>query len=117
VPYFYGTWAYLKAKGRSGAWVLLAGTLIGMIVILLLKDHAKNGQPPCTPCAPRVFRLATCRPPEDHTIKAKRDRAILATLLYHALRRDELPQFAFVTNSQSARYQSLTSARLWLFFH
>jgi mannose/fructose/N-acetylgalactosamine-specific phosphotransferase system component IID len=43
LPYFYGTWAYLKAKGRSGAWVLLAGTLIGMIVILLLKDHAKDG--------------------------------------------------------------------------
>ena len=45
VPYFYGTWAYLKAKGRSGTWVLLAGTLIGMIVILLLKDRAKDGQP------------------------------------------------------------------------
>jgi hypothetical protein len=43
VPYFYGTWAYLKAKGRSGGWMLLAGTLIGMIVILLLKDHAKDG--------------------------------------------------------------------------
>jgi site-specific recombinase XerD len=28
--------------------------------------------------------------PEDQSIKGKRDRAILATLLYHALRRDEL---------------------------
>jgi integrase/recombinase XerD len=28
--------------------------------------------------------------PEGDTVKAKRDRAILATLLYHALRRDEL---------------------------
>jgi hypothetical protein len=55
VPYFYGTWAYLKAKGRSGAWVLLAGTLIGMIVILLLKDHAKDGQPPAPPAAPQEF--------------------------------------------------------------
>src|ERR1017187_1639682 len=29
-------------------------------------------------------------PPAGDTLKAKRDRAILATLLYHALRRDEL---------------------------
>src|ERR1700730_17009171 len=28
--------------------------------------------------------------PGDETLKAKRDRAILSTLLYHALRRDEL---------------------------
>ena len=28
--------------------------------------------------------------PQGETVKAKRDRAILATLLYHALRRDEL---------------------------
>ena len=55
VPYFYGTWAYLKAKGRSGAWVLLAGTLIGMIVILLLKDRAKDGQPPAPPAPHEYF--------------------------------------------------------------
>jgi hypothetical protein len=55
VPYFYGTWALLKAKGRSGAWVLLAGTLIGMIVILLLKDHAKDGQPPAPPAPHESF--------------------------------------------------------------
>ena len=30
LPYFYGAWALLKAKGRSGAWGLLAMTLIGM---------------------------------------------------------------------------------------
>ena len=28
--------------------------------------------------------------PNDNSLKGKRDRAILATLLYHALRRDEL---------------------------
>jgi integrase len=28
--------------------------------------------------------------PADDTIKGKRDRAILATLLYHGLRREEL---------------------------
>ncbi len=28
--------------------------------------------------------------PQDHTIKSKRDRAILSTLLFHALRREEL---------------------------
>ena len=57
VAYFYGTWAYLKAKGRSGAWVLLAGSLIGMIVVLLLKDHAKDGQPPAprAPPAPQEY--------------------------------------------------------------
>src|SRR5450631_2892040 len=49
VSYLYGMWAYLKAKGRSGAWVLLAASLIGMIVIPLLKDHAKDGQPPAPP--------------------------------------------------------------------
>jgi hypothetical protein len=55
-PYFYGMWAYLKAKGRSSAWMLLAGsTVIGMIVILLLKDHAKDGQPPAPPAPQEYF--------------------------------------------------------------
>lgn len=53
--YLYGMWAYLKAKGRSSAWVLWAGTLIGMIVILLLKDHAKDGQPPAPPAPHEYF--------------------------------------------------------------
>src|SRR5882762_4041727 len=42
VVFFYGLWAYLKAKGRSGWWLLmLSFQVIGVIVILLLKDHAK----------------------------------------------------------------------------
>jgi fructose-specific phosphotransferase system IIC component len=51
---FYGMWAYLKAKGRSWAWLLLGGP-VGLIVILLLKDHAKDGQPPAPPAAHEYF--------------------------------------------------------------
>jgi fructose-specific phosphotransferase system IIC component len=45
----YGMWAYLKAKGRSSAWLLLG------IVILFLKDHAKDGQPPAPPAPHEYF--------------------------------------------------------------
>lgn len=41
--YFYALWAYVKAKGRSGAWVLMAFlNVIGLIVLLLLKDLHKD---------------------------------------------------------------------------
>ena len=46
VSLFYGVWAYLAAKGRSAWWMLLLCSGLGLIVILLLKDHAKDGQPP-----------------------------------------------------------------------
>jgi hypothetical protein len=50
--YLYAMWAYVKAKGRSGAWALMAcWMLIGPIVILLLKDHSKEGAP-AAPAAP-----------------------------------------------------------------
>lgn len=42
IAWFYALWAYAKAKGRSGLWVL-AGlfTLPGLIALLLLRDwHA-----------------------------------------------------------------------------
>ncbi len=58
IALFYGMWAYLKAKGRSSAWMILAlvpAPVIGMIVILLLKDHAKDGQPPASPATPEYF--------------------------------------------------------------
>jgi drug/metabolite transporter (DMT)-like permease len=54
----YGMWAYLKAKGRSSAWLLLVGApvpVLGIIVILLLKDHAKDGQPPAPPAPQEYF--------------------------------------------------------------
>jgi len=35
---------YLKAKGRSPAWIFLP-PLLGLVVVLLLKDHCKDGQP------------------------------------------------------------------------
>jgi drug/metabolite transporter (DMT)-like permease len=37
----YACYAYVKAKGRSVVWLYL-----GPLVLLLLKDHAKDGQPP-----------------------------------------------------------------------
>ena len=42
--YIYALWAYVKAKGRSDAWVLMAFlNVFGLIVLLLLKDHHKEG--------------------------------------------------------------------------
>jgi 4-amino-4-deoxy-L-arabinose transferase-like glycosyltransferase len=56
VVFFYGLWAYLKAKGRSGWWLLmLSFQVIGVIVILLLKDHAKDGRPPAPPVPQEYF--------------------------------------------------------------
>jgi hypothetical protein len=46
VSLFYGVWMYLAAKGRSASWLLLLCTGLGWIVILLLKDHAKDGKEP-----------------------------------------------------------------------
>jgi len=42
--YLYAVWAYVKAKGRSGAWVLLGVFLsvIGLTALLLLKDLHKE---------------------------------------------------------------------------
>jgi len=49
-------WWYIKAKGRSGNWILmLAFHVIGLIVILLLKDRAKDGQPPAPPAPHEWF--------------------------------------------------------------
>jgi hypothetical protein len=41
--YLYALWAYVKAKGRSDAWVLMAFlNVIGLIVLLMLKDLHKE---------------------------------------------------------------------------
>ncbi len=53
--YFVALWWYMKAKARSPAWVLLGGTLIGMVVVLCLKDRAKDGQPPKPPAPHEWF--------------------------------------------------------------
>ena len=55
VAFFLSFWWYIKAKGRSGGWIFMfAFNVIGMLVILLLKDHAKDGQPPA-PHAPQEY--------------------------------------------------------------
>ena len=40
--WLYALWAYAKAKGRSGAWGVLAGfaSVIGLIILILLKDKS-----------------------------------------------------------------------------
>ena len=43
-----------------------------------------------TPASAITRRASSLDAPQDHTIKSKRDRAILSTLLFHALRREEL---------------------------
>ncbi len=36
-------WLYVKAKGRSGWWALLAFlSVFGLVALLFLKDHAKE---------------------------------------------------------------------------
>ena len=54
--YVYALWAFAMAKGRSGAWVMLGLVmpLIGLIVILLLKDHRKEGVPSAPASAPET---------------------------------------------------------------
>lgn len=40
--WFYGLWAYLRAKGHSGFWVVLGFfTLIGLVIISALPDKHK----------------------------------------------------------------------------
>ena len=49
-------WWYIKAKGRSGGWIfMVAFHVIGLLVILLLKDRAKDGQLPAPPAPPEFF--------------------------------------------------------------
>jgi len=43
VSYLYALWAYVKGKGRSDAWVLMAFlNVLGLIVLLCLKDQRKE---------------------------------------------------------------------------
>ena len=43
----YALWAYVKAKGCSGAWVLMAFLNV-LIVLVLLKDRCKDGTAPAS---------------------------------------------------------------------
>jgi RsiW-degrading membrane proteinase PrsW (M82 family) len=53
VALFLAFWWYIKAKGRSGAWILMLFlSLVGMAVIFLLEDRCKNGQEPVADRAP-----------------------------------------------------------------
>jgi uncharacterized membrane protein (GlpM family) len=45
ISYLYALWAFLKAKGRSPAWLVMVLCLnvLGLIVLLMLKDlHQEN---------------------------------------------------------------------------
>lgn len=43
IAWFFALWAYVKAKGRSGAWAMLGVfQLIGLIVIAILEDKHPN---------------------------------------------------------------------------
>ena len=43
VSWFYAHWAFVTAKGRSGAWALLGAFFpIGLLVILCLTDKQKS---------------------------------------------------------------------------
>lgn len=45
ISWFYALWAYLKAKGRSGWWLVLGLTgVLGLIVVLFLRDQRPQGQ-------------------------------------------------------------------------
>jgi len=55
-----------------------------------VKRPAANNNEGLTPALGDAQARALLAAPADDTLKGKRDRAILATLLYHGLRRDEL---------------------------
>jgi hypothetical protein len=60
--YFYALWCYIRAKGRNEAWILMAFlNVLGLIVLLLLKDHCKDGTPSATPQGTRPMRAAGAR--------------------------------------------------------
>lgn len=40
VAFIYAAWCYIKAKGRSGGWILvLVFNLLGILILALLKDR------------------------------------------------------------------------------
>ena len=52
IAFFVALWAYIKAKGRSGWWILLMFfNLLGLLVIVLLKDKTKLPPEPKSPGA------------------------------------------------------------------
>ncbi len=53
--YIYAVWCLIRAKGRREEWILMAifFSVLGLIVILLLKDHRKDG----ATAAPRPAQL------------------------------------------------------------
>jgi nicotinamide riboside transporter PnuC len=41
--FIYAAWCYIKAKGRSGWWILvLVFNLLGILILALLKDQTAN---------------------------------------------------------------------------
>ena len=45
IAFVCSCWFYIKAKGRSGWWILmLVFSIVGLIVLALLKDRAKDDQ-------------------------------------------------------------------------
>lgn len=43
MAFFYSCWLHIKARGRSGWWILmLLLSILGLIVLALLKDHAAD---------------------------------------------------------------------------
>jgi hypothetical protein len=47
VTFYFASWWFLKAKGRSAEnmfWLLLGP--VGFLILLYLKDHCKDGKPP-----------------------------------------------------------------------
>ena len=62
--YFYALYALVRAKGRNPAWILMTFlNVFGLLVILLLKDHAKGGQAPGEPqVAPNASRGGSSNP-------------------------------------------------------
>ena len=45
VAFICACWFHIKAKGRSGWWILvLALNLLGIVILALLKDHATGGE-------------------------------------------------------------------------
>ena len=70
--FLYALWAYIRAKGRDDKWILMVFLLnmlgllvLGLLVIVLLKDYRKDGvsiQEPPVPLPPDTLRSGQTSP-------------------------------------------------------
>lgn len=91
VAWFYALWAYAKAKGRSGLWLLACIVPVGLIVLLFLKDKHKGGEekiisPAASPPTERASKIGELMNRHQRRILFAAAAIIVAMLIYPPFR-------------------------------